>query len=308
MWDVLYILYVYSPSVCLLITASIHVSVLVWVISGIFGEDGSFRDSDTVWEKVHSSLGWFFTAPTKRPYWAHLTLVEELSMSDVAWSSLIWTVLVFNCLHKTDGCWVTYSSIRKRKIWEGGGGGDRQLWQVVQWTSGSGGWPVKEPGHLLYHWLKMAVSQRGWKANWPNSETWSQLGATVTTLTLPLFHLSLSPLCTCAQTHSTSSRSTYEHVGHATHIPAADFMHLITCFQSSCPNKRGKVCCSWGQHDCKWSGCKANIQNSVLWGREYFERFCINITAFTRKLSRAPTMIVFVDGNIIVEMLLQVSL
>lgn len=116
MWDVFYI---YSPSVCLFITASIHISILVWVISGIFGEDGSFRVSDTVWEKVQSSLGWFFTTPTKRPYWAHLTLVEELSMSDVAWSSLIWTVLVFNCLHKTDGCWVTYSSIRKRKIWEG---------------------------------------------------------------------------------------------------------------------------------------------------------------------------------------------
>lgn len=49
--------------------------------------------------------------------------------SDIAWSGLIGSALVFNCLLKTDGCWVTYSSIahiqkeklRGRHRWRCGG-------------------------------------------------------------------------------------------------------------------------------------------------------------------------------------------
>ena len=113
----------------------------------------------------HTFLGWWvfqwhsikespiqlmlvLSCPHKAFTLGHLILLEELSKSDVAWSSLIWTVLVFNCLRKTDGCRVTYGSISQTYGEKLGarqmlGWGDRRVRQVVHWAGGWGRWTCK---------------------------------------------------------------------------------------------------------------------------------------------------------------------
>lgn len=139
--------------VCCCVSSSLYLWVLKWCESLLRDHERStFHNCDTRGEREKSDparVGYFLPPQTIRPGPSCAGQRAQCVSQDVAWSRLIWTVLVFNCLHKTDGCRVTYGSISQ--IWTENWGrrqmgeAERQtgVQQVVRWAGERADWPVK---------------------------------------------------------------------------------------------------------------------------------------------------------------------